>query len=206
MRGADDDDEVEAQLEAARRLNEELRRMELGESSALLYEDIYGQGGARIGHGARGGAVSPKGSPMKRTFSSAPKTIGMGRRRAPNHFSFNDNRVTEIERENRALADRLARVDTRPGSKNPTASRTVTASAADFGPAHLKVASTASSSINRKKANDQIARDNAAMLSRLNNVRPSQGLAGGARPSTVGGSRPGTWTIAGYEPSRGQSG
>lgn len=40
-----EEDDIEAQLEAARRLNEELRRMELGESSGLLYEDIYGEGG-----------------------------------------------------------------------------------------------------------------------------------------------------------------
>ena len=40
-----EEDDIEAQLEAARRLNEELRRMELGESGGLLYEDIYGEGG-----------------------------------------------------------------------------------------------------------------------------------------------------------------
>ena len=138
---------------------------------------------------------------MKRTFTSAPKTMGMGRRRAPNHYSFNDNRVSEIERENRALADRLARVESRPGSVQSSRSlggRGLSSSnfRGEFeGPApHLRAASVASSSINRKKANDKIAKENAALLNRLNNIRPSKDLGGGGgarrRPPSGTGGRP----------------
>ena len=150
--------------------------------------------------GARfGGARSPRGSPVKpsvkRTFTSAPKTIGMGRRRAPNHYSFSDVRVTEIERENRALADRLARVETRPRSTRAgTAAGGAASRDVHAGPAHLRAASVSSHAINRRRANDKIARENAALLNRLNNIRPSKELrSGSARPGAStdrGGSRP----------------
>jgi hypothetical protein len=46
------------------------------------------------------------------------------------------------------------------------------------------------------KANDKIAKENAAFLNRLNNIRPSKDLAGSGgaagRPGTGGGSRPGS--------------
>jgi hypothetical protein len=83
---------------------------------------------------------------VKRTFSSEPKTMGFGRKKAPNHYTFNDNRVSEIERENQALANRLARVGT---TKSAVASAQGGGGGFE-GPSHLRAASVAPASINRQ--------------------------------------------------------
>lgn len=157
-------DELEAQLRAAQRLNEELRRLEEEERGPAAYEEAYRAGAARVGVPRK----TLKDS--KRTFTSAPK-VHQAKKVAPTHYTFSSSRVTEIERENEVLAEKLARVVMRP-----TGPQNLEDDPTSGVPAHLKVASVAPSSINRKKKNDQIAKENAALLQRLHSVRPSKEL------------------------------
>lgn len=172
-------DDIEEQLRAAQRLNEELRRLEEEERGPAAYEDAYAAGAARIGGGPKKLLKD-----SKRTFTSAPK-VHQAKKVAPTHYTFNSTRVTEIERENEVLAGKLARVVMRPTGPQSNTEE----DPASGMPAHLKVASVAPSSINRKKKNDQIAKENAALLARLHSIRPSKELKA-TRTAGSGPSRP----------------
>jgi len=184
--------DVEDQLKVAQRLNDELRRLEMGEKAdaPAAYEEVYKAGAARFGP-APGKQTKGPLKESKRTFTSAPK-VHQAKKHVPAHYTFSSTRVSEIERENEVLAEKLARVVMRPAGQKPEAVEEMAGV-----PTHLKVASVAPSSINRRRKNDQIAKENAALLARLHSVRPSKDLKA-TRGGTTGrpvSSKPATTTL-----------
>mmetsp|Transcript_8062 Transcript_8062/g.26787 ORF Transcript_8062/g.26787 Transcript_8062/m.26787 type:complete len:207 (+) Transcript_8062:53-673(+) len=172
-------DPDEKALQDAIRLNAELKRLEReaaagGESAFSLGADFSVVEGLYKAPRVNGPPGSRSGGPkQKRTFTSAPETH-QARRREKAHYTWDNTRLTEIDRANRVLADKVARIHTRPASKQQRELETA------MVPAHLKVASVAPSEINRRKNNDKIASENMALFHRLQAVKPT--FSGGAAP------------------------
>lgn len=158
-------DEETAALEAALRMNQELKDMEKtldNRASVMSVRQSYQAGSSRMR--GTGAALSP----VKRTFTKAPETAKLNMNRPKQNYTHNDRTLGNIAKENQLLADKLLRINVNRQAP-PTSA---------YIPQYLKVASVAPATINRGKKQTAIDKENARLLSRIQSVKPDKSLNG----------------------------
>lgn len=120
---------------------------------------------AAMAHGGGDSKAATRARSQQPTASGAPRhSVGDGRR-SGRAKTFSDGRVREIGRDNLILLEKMARIADRPRQQSEYAAR-----AAPDG----RLAST---TLNRARTNDKIAKENMLIAQRLAKVKPSRGLA-----------------------------
>eukprot|EP00241_Pyramimonas_parkeae_P011417 CAMPEP_0114245928 /NCGR_PEP_ID=MMETSP0058-20121206/12173_1 /TAXON_ID=36894 /ORGANISM="Pyramimonas parkeae, CCMP726" /LENGTH=199 /DNA_ID=CAMNT_0001359045 /DNA_START=356 /DNA_END=955 /DNA_ORIENTATION=- len=156
----ENDEEILA-LQAALRMNEELKAMEAAmdkRADLTSVSQSYCKGASRTRHA----------SPVKRTFTSAPDSTRVAMHARPKaDYTHSRGRLHDIARQNHALASKLQTISLTPSSSAPAAAHV---------PQYLKVASVAPAAINRKKKQTNIEKENARLLARLQSVKPDKSL------------------------------
>ncbi|KAK3270567.1 hypothetical protein CYMTET_21038 [Cymbomonas tetramitiformis] len=176
----EEEEDEEAALAAALKLNEELKAMQAqigGNSVQVPEHDIYSRvsrdynpmnirANALPSSSQRG--VSASAAP-RRTFSSSPSHKAI---KGPvKDHTFSNFRCTEIERQNAKLAEKLTTIASKP--LGPSSATQLAPLDSELLPRHLKVASVAPASINRKKKQDKIAEENMRLYNRLQSIKPT---------------------------------
>eukprot|EP00239_Pterosperma_sp_CCMP1384_P011855 CAMPEP_0197865246 /NCGR_PEP_ID=MMETSP1438-20131217/43555_1 /TAXON_ID=1461541 /ORGANISM="Pterosperma sp., Strain CCMP1384" /LENGTH=233 /DNA_ID=CAMNT_0043483681 /DNA_START=80 /DNA_END=781 /DNA_ORIENTATION=+ len=176
---AEEDEEEIAALEAALKLNEELKQIEAAmaaqamdvaaqamEEGPVFLRDPMQTSRTPSGRDSRQPHPKSPSKKSKQTFTSAPDSIKqIPKGPAPRDYSHNDHRLNDIGRQNAILSEKLQSIHLRDQKR-----------AEGYVPNHLKAASVAPSHINRKKAGDKIAQENARMHARLQSIKPTAGL------------------------------
>ena len=169
----EENEEVNAKLEEALQLNAQLKAMmmqaEESERQAAMMRRGPGGGGPRPMVDTRrqpGGAMHRGAAPP----TTGPRLPGAAKNGGWGGHTHTDGRAREINRDNQILVQKLSNIAV---SRNKPGGSTGQSTQQPFRIPKNRT----SVSINQRRKDDQIARENAAMARRLNSVKPTAALS-----------------------------